>query len=428
MFDLVRATRNAIEKRMSLSDFDSVLDMLASGGVPSYTGKQVSPLNAMQVGAVWACVNVLADDFATLPLPPYRWIDPGTSREEARDHYLWPLLMDQANPRMSAHRFKKTMETWRQLWGNAYAEIDSNGRGQITALWPWRPDRVRVWLKDPGDYRSEVYYTYFPVNRKYDPVTRGEHQMLHVRGISLDGIMGMTPVEVHRQTIGLSMAMTEHAGRFYSNGATVKNVLRHPGKLSDKAEASLRERMKEYRGVENAHKMLLLEEGMEFADVGMKMADAQFIESMNMADLDIARMYKVPAHRINMLDRATNNNIEQLAMEYVQYTLGPNAANWTGEIHASCLSGRERQSIFIEPDFTNLLNGDHAARAAYYTALSNVSGLSPDEIRMREGYNPLPGGIGKLPRAPLNTVPLGTPATLQPIDTSKKTNGVAALQ
>src|SRR5690242_16521281 len=103
---------------MSLSDFDSVLDMIAGGGAPSYTGKQIGHRNAMGISAFWACNNVLADDFATLPVLPYQWIEPGVSRREARDHYLWPLLTEEANRRMSAHDFKRQMETWRNVWGN----------------------------------------------------------------------------------------------------------------------------------------------------------------------------------------------------------------------------------------------------------------------------------------------------------------------
>lgn len=407
--DIVRAARQAVERRMSISDFDAVLDMFAGGGTPSYTGKLVSPRNALSVSSCWACVNVLADDWATLPLLTYRWLKPGESREEARDHYLWPLFTEEANPRMSSHRFKKVMETWRQLWGNAYAEVEMNGRGQVIALWPWRPDRVKVWPLNPDDVRSPLMYTYFPKDRTKEPVTLSEDRILHVRHTSLDGMIGLSPIEVFRQQFGLQMAMTEHAGRFYANGATLRGVLKHPGKLGDKAYESLKESVDEkYVGLANAHRMMILEEGMDYKEIGLKMEDAQFIESMNFNVTDSARIYKVPPHRIGQLDRSTNNNIEQQAMEYVQYTLGPNAANWCGEIHCSLLSARERDSIFTEPDYTYLLTADHSARAAYYTALGNLAAVSPDDVRHLEGWNPLPNGLGKIPRAPVNTAPLGS--------------------
>jgi HK97 family phage portal protein len=399
---------------MSISDFDSILDMIAGGGAPSYTGKLVGPASAMGVSAFWGCVNVLADDFATLPMEAYQWIEPGVSRSQARDHYLWPLFTEEANPRMSSHRFKRQMETWRNVWGNCYAEIETNGRGQVIALWPWHPDRVKVWLETPGDVRSEVYYSYVPSDRTKKPITLSSDHILHVRGTSINGITGMSPIEVHRQTLALGMAMQEHSGRFYGNGATIKGVLQHPGKLSPKAEASLRESLDKYKGLSNSHRMMILEEGMTFAQSAMPLKDAQYIESENLNGENIARIMKVPQHRIGLLARSTNNNIVQQSMEYVQYSLGPNAANWVSEVHCSLLSARERNSVFLVPDYNYLLAGDPATRAALYTVLANTGAFSPDDIRHGEGKNPLSGGIGKTPRTSLNTAPLDSEAAKNP--------------
>lgn len=409
--NLVRAIRQVVERRMSISDFDSVLDMLtgAGNGGPTYTGKLVNPKSAMGVSAFWGCVNVLADDFATLPVLPYRWIEPGISREEARDHYLWPLFTEEANARMSSHDFKKQMETWRNVWGNCYAEIETNGRGQVTALWPWHPERVKVWMTDPNDVRSRVNYTYVPSDRTIKPITLDQDRILHVRGTSLDGITGLSPVTVFRNTLALREAKTEFSGRFYSNGAQIKGVLTTAGKLTDKGEQSIREQMTDkYRGLSNAHRLMILSEGLTYAPTTMPLADAQFIESMNLDDEDIARIMKVPQHRIGLLARSTNNNIVQQSMEYVQYTLGPNAANWCGRAHCSLLSARERNSVFLQPDYNYLLAGDPQTRAALYTVLSATGSYSPDDIRHGEGKNPLPGGIGKTPRVQLNTAPLGS--------------------
>lgn len=433
--NLVRATREAVERRMSIADFDSILDMMSSGGAPSYTGKLVSPKNALGVSAVWACVNVIADDLAATPFPVYRWSEPGVARDEARDHYLWPLLMEEANSRMSAFDFKQAMEIWRLLWGNCFAEIEMNGRGQVLALWPMRPDRVKVWLDDPGDIRSQVWYTYRPMDQRAQPMTLPADRVLHIRHTSIDGITGLSPIEIHRQTIGLMMAMQEHAGRFYSNGASIKGVLSHPGTLGTKGQETLRESMKYYEGLSNAHRMLILEEGMTFKETAMKMDDAQFIETQGYNVTDVARIFKVPPHRIQDLSRATFSNIEQESLDYVQTTQIPICANWGGRIHCSLLSARERDSIFMEPDFTHMLMGDHAARGNYFTAMNNAGILSIDEMRQKEGYNPLPKGLGKLPRVQLNTMPLQTadqpkttPAPTQnaepaPTKAPKKPNG-----
>src|SRR5882724_950250 len=184
--NIIRATRQAIEQRMTIADFDSILDMIAAGGAPTYTGKAVSPKSAMSVAACWDCVNVLADDLATLPFLTYQWLKAGESRDEARQHYLWDLLYHEVNPRMTAFRFKKVMETWRNLWGNAYAEIEINGRGQVTALWPLRSDRVSVWSADPSDPRAPIWYQYTPINRNIDPINIPEDRMLHIRHTSMD--------------------------------------------------------------------------------------------------------------------------------------------------------------------------------------------------------------------------------------------------
>jgi HK97 family phage portal protein len=364
MMNLIRATRQAVERRMSLSEFDSVLDMFAGGGAPSYTGKPVSPRSAMGIDAFWACVNVLADDWATLPVMPYRWIEPGVSKAEARDHYLWPLLTEEANRRQSSHDFKKLMETWRSVWGEGFAEIETNGRGQVIALWPWHPERTTPWLADPNDIRSDLYYTYTPRDRSVKPITLHQDNILHVKGTSLDGLRGMSPVSVFRQTLALRDAKTEFGSRFYANGARVSGVLTTAQKLTDKTENNLREAMEKYRGLTNSHRLMILSEGLEYKPMTMPLVDAQFLESIGADDAAVARIMKVPQHRIGLLDRSTNNNIVQQSMEYVQYTLGPNAANWCGRLHCSLLSGRERDSIVLFPDYNYLLAGDPAMRAA----------------------------------------------------------------
>lgn len=402
----------AAEMRMSISDLDSVLDMMSSGN-PSYTGKLVSPRNAMGVPAVWACVNLIADDFATLPLKTYRWDDTFEDRNEARDHYLWPLFMEEANPRMSYWEFKRAMETWRLLWGNCYAELDINGRGQIMAIWPWRPDRVKVILLDPDDPRSDVLYVYQPMKPGAQPIAVPSDRMLHVRHATIDGIVGLSPIEIHRQQVGLQMAMQEFSGRFYSNGAWMSRILEHPGKLGEKATESLRNSMKMFHeGLSNAHRFMILEEGMKVSEVGMPLTDAQFIESQNYNVTEMARIYKIPPHKVQQLDNATNNNIEQQSIEYIQMTLMPVNSNWCARIHSSMLSQRDRQTVFAESDYSHLLRGDSAGRAQWARAMQGV--LSLDELRRKEGYNALPKKLGKLPRVALNTKAIDDTSKPQP--------------
>jgi HK97 family phage portal protein len=271
MIDIVK--RAALQTRMSISDLDSVMDSMY-GGTPTYTGKLVSQQSALRVSAVWAAISVRADDFAKLPLLTYYRMEEG--RKLARNHYLWGLLQYEANPRMSAFRFKHLMQTWLDLWGNAYAEIETNGRGQVTALWPWRPDRVRVFSSPDGQH---VYYEYTMQDRTR--VTLPADRILHVRGLGVDGFLGLSPIEQHKQTIGLSMAITEHGARFFSNGARPLGFLQYPGKLGDKAYESLKKDFEaRHQGLDNAHRLAILEEGMTYKESGTSMVDAQYLDTM----------------------------------------------------------------------------------------------------------------------------------------------------
>ncbi len=322
--NLVRRMSQQLERRMSLSDLDHMMDQ-ALDGVPTYTGKLVSQDTALRVSAVWACVNGRASDWAKAPLRTFSRL-PGAEGgaynavEPATQHYLWSLLQHEANPLMTAWRFKHLMQSWLDLAGNAYAEIEMNGRGQVTALWPWRPDRVKIYRMGLTPDAPLVYeYTMQDQTKVRLPYTH----VLHLRGLSMDGIMGLSPIEYHKQTVGLSMAITEHGGRFFSNGARPLGVLEHPAKLGDKALASLKESIKaEHEGLSNAHRMLILEEGMKWADVGSSMVDAQYLDTMRFTVEDIARIIDFPVHRLKMLDRMTNNNIEFIGREYVDYALG----------------------------------------------------------------------------------------------------------
>ncbi len=399
--NLVKRAAQQVGAGMSLSDFDRVLDSMY-GGQPSYTGKLVSQQTALAVSAVWSCTNILSGDIATLPFVTYRYVKDG--REPAKDHYLWSLLQQETNPEITAFRFKQMMQTWLCLWGNAYAEIEISGRGQVTALWPWRPDRVSV--SRAGGPMGPLQYTYRMQDGKKFTVPRD--RMLHLRGFGTDGVLGLSPIEIHRQTVGLSLAVTEHGGRLFGNGAVPLGVIQHPSKLGPKAEASLRSSwMAEHGGLENAHRIAILEEGMKYTEVGLKPVDSKYIEILGLTNEDVARIYNVPQHRIGLLERSTNNNIEQQALEYVQFTLGPLAENWHQELEMALLSLRERQQITVRPNYLHLLRGDHAAMAVFIGAMVDRGIVNADEVR--ENYldmNAQADGVGKDYYKALNVAPV----------------------
>ncbi len=398
--NLVRRAAQQVGAGLSLADLDRVMDQ-TYGGQASYTGKLVSQSTALAVGAVWSCIDVLAGDLATLPILTYQRTTVG--RERAYQHYLWGLLQDAANPEMTSWRFKYLMQTWVLLWGNAYAEVEINGRGQVTALWPWRPDRVRV--SRAGSSTGPLQYTYRTQDNKRFTVPAD--RMFHLRGLSLDGVMGLSPIEVHKQTIGLSMAVTEHGARYFSNSARPLGILEHPQKLDDPAYLRLKaDWAEQHQGLDNAHRVAILEEGMTWRETGQNMVDAQYIETAQLTDEGIARIYKVPQHRIGLLERATNNNIEEQSLEYVLYTMAPWTTNWESEIHNSLLSSRELQTVFTRFNYNGLLRGNHDAMAKFIATMRQWGILNADEIR--EDFldmNPQPNGVGKTYWTPVNMLP-----------------------
>lgn len=396
---LVRRAAQQAGAGMSLSDFDRTLDMLYSGQ-PSYTGKLVSQSTAMAISTFWACVNIVSSDFATLPAPTIRTV--GESRVEAPEHYLWGLLQDQANPEMSAFRFKQTMQAWIMLWGNAYAELQINGRGQITAMWPWRPDRVQVFREYDG---GPLVYSYRMRNDR--PVFVPADRMFHLRGLGIDGVTGLNPVETHRQTLGMAGALVEHGARFFSNGARPLGIIRVTEALSDKAYERLKKDWHEnHGGLENAHRVAILEEGAEWSKAGETMVDAQYIESQKLTAEDIARICNVPHHRVGLMADSTNSNITQQSLEYVLYTQMPICANWRSEIHCSMLSARELQTISTVFKFINLLRGDYEAMGKFIAVVRQWGILSADEVREQFlDLSPIKDGSGKAYWEPVNMVP-----------------------
>ena len=397
--NLVRRAAQQIGAGMSISDLDRMMDA-AYGGSPSYTGKLVSQTTALAVSAVWGCINGLANDIAKMPLLTYQankdW------REPFKEHYLWSLLLQEANPEMTAYRFKHLAQTWVGLWGNAFAEMEINGRGQVTALWPWRPDHVRVSREYSG---GPLQYSYRMKNGKVFTVP--QERMLHLRGMSVDGVMGLSPIDVHKQTVGLSMAITQHGGAFFANGARPLGLLQHPGHLDDKAYLQLKNDWDDqHRGLDNAHRVAILEEGMTWKEAGLDMVDAAYIESYKLTAEDIARIYNFPQHRLGLLDRATNNNIQQLALEYVMYNLGPWTECWTQEIEFALLSTRERQTVSVGFDFTKMLLGDYQSMGQFIGTMRQWGILNADEVRQKFlDMGPQPNGVGKTYLEPVNMMP-----------------------
>lgn len=373
----------------SLGDLDRWMDI---------TQFQGSPEVAMSVSAHWACVQAVSGDLAKIPLRTCRRTS-DDEREIARNHYLYRLLRWRANPEMSAFRFKRLMQSWILQHGNAFAEIEISGRGQVVALWPWHPSKVSVERPVAG---GPLVYTYRLGSG--EPIRRPGELILHLRGLESDGLMGLSVLEAHRQRFNYSHALESHGYEFFKNGARPLGVLEHPGELGEEGiEASRAMWESAHGGITRAHRVAVLEEGMKYHEVGVRAVDAQYIESMKFGIEDIARIHGVPPHRIGHLEEATNNNIEHQGKEYVQFCVGVHGENWTQEIQQSLLSTREQETIYTEFDYEELLRGDYAAQAAFFGALLDRGTLTNDEVRGKFNLNRHKDGMGAKPRVALNT-------------------------
>ena len=370
------------------------------GGFQSTAGVTVTEQSALRSAAVYACVRVLAESVASLPLITYQRTAIGKQR--AVNHALYPLLHDMPNSEMTSFEFREALMGHVLLWGNAYAEIELNNRGDVMALWPLRPDRMQVARNDAGDlvYRYQMpdnSYTVFP-----------QSLIFHLRGLSSNGIVGYSPIQMARNAIGLSLATEEFGARFFSNGARPGAVLQHPGQLGDKAYERLKSGWADqHQGLSNAQRMAILEEGMKIETIGVPPNDAQFLETRKFQTEEIARIFRVPLHKIGDLEHATFSNIEQQELGFVVDSLRSWLVRIEQAITRDLIGPLERRTIFAEFLIDGMLRGDQASRYTAYATGRQWGWLSVNDVRRLENMNEIESGDVYL--EPLNMKEAGTP-------------------
>ncbi|WP_297479036.1 phage portal protein [Ferrovum sp.] len=353
-------------------------------GVQTMAGMRVTADNALQLSAVFSCVRIISSQFASLPFVLYRTRRDG-GKKRVTDHPLYPLLARRPNPYQNAFEWREMLAGHLVLRGNAFNQIVSNRQGEITALVPLHPDRVTIDLLPNGDYR----YKYTTMTGSEQIFPRG--QIWHLRGLSLDGIIGLSPIALARNAIGGAMAAQNYGSRFFANDAKpLSGYVEYPGSFKDKmAREQFRESLQESQTGANRGKIAVFEFGMKYHQLGLTNEDAQFLETRKFQVNDIARWFGVPPHKIGDLERSTNNNIEQQAQEFVQECLGPMAERWEASIEAELLF--DDDGLEAEFLFSQLLRGDSQARAQYYNLGINGGWLTRNEARLSENLNPLPG-------------------------------------
>lgn len=350
-------------------------------------GTRVTVDSAMGLPAVFSCVRVLAESFAIMPFKLYLpSIDGKTRGPQIRKHWLYRLLAKAPNKFQSPYEFRLMLQGHLALRGNAFCQITANGKGEIVDLLPLHPDRMLIEMLPNGSYR----YRYTDQTGNVVIYTRGE--IWHLRGLSSDGIIGLSPIEVARESIGEGLALQAYSSRFFANDAKPGGGwIEYPGRFADATtKKTFRDSWAEMQAGKNRGKVAVLEGGMKFHELGLNNADSQFIESRASKVSDVARLFRIPPHKIGDLSKATFSNIEQQSIEFWQDTMLPWAEMWESSIEFFLLG----PDSDLEPEFdmSRMMRGDGEARGKRINALVLGGVMTPNEGRQEEGLDPKPGG------------------------------------
>ena len=360
------------------------------GGTTS--GNRVTEQSAMQMTAVYACVRILSEAIAGLPVHLYHYTETG-SKEKAVGHPLYFLLHDEPNPEMTSFVFRETMMTHLLLYGNAYSQIIRNGKGEVIGLYPLMPNRMTVDRDDKG----QIYYQYQVSDSDAPTMKEGtvnlkKEDVLHIPGLGFDGLVGYSPIAMAKNAIGLSIATEEYGAKFFANGATPGGILEYPGTVKDPDR--VRESWNKGFSGRNSHKVAILEEGMKYTPISISPNEAQFLETRKFQIDEIARIFRVPPHMVGDLEKSSFSNIEQQSLEFVKYTLDPWVSRWEQNMARSLLTAEEKQNYFIKFNVDGLLRGDYQSRMNGYATARQNGWMSANDIRELENLDRIPAELG----------------------------------
>ncbi len=352
------------------------------------SGEKVDEKSAMQIATVYACVRLLAETVAGLPLQLFKYTnEKENGKEKAREHPLYKILYRQPNPEMTSFTFRETMMTHLLLWGNAYAQVIRDGKNNILGLYPLQPDLVEV----DRNERGQIYYIYHaytdevPGKNNKDIFFRYD-EVFHVPGLGFNGLVGFSPIAMMKNALGTTLAVEKYGSSFFKNGAQPSGVLEHPGVLKDPSK--IRENwMNVYGGANNAHKIAVLEEGMSYKAISLPPEDSQFLSARQFSVQEICRIFRCPPHLIQDLEHATYSNIEHQSIDYMCYSVGPWLTRIEQAIVKDLLLEKEQEIYFPKFNVDGVLRGDYLSRmSGYATGISNGF-LSPNDVRRLENMD-----------------------------------------
>lgn len=351
----------------------------------TWAGKSVTERTAMQTTAVYACVRIIAETVASLPLHVYAYTDNG--KEKVYSHPLYRILHDIPNPEMNSFVMREVMMTHLLLWGNSYSQIIRNGKGEVTALYPLMPEKMAV---DRGN-DGRLYYTYR--SDKQGAFVFDKDEIFHVVGLGFDGLIGHSPIAMAKNAIGLSIAAEEYGSGFFSNSGTPSGVLEHPGHLKEpeKVRAAWEAA---YGGSSNAHRVAVLEEGLKFNPISINPQEAQFLETRKFQVNEICRIFRVPPHMIADLEKSSFNNIEQQSLDFVTNTIRPWLVRIEQTAFQQLFTEKEREKYFVKFNVDGLLRGDFQSRMNGYAIGIQNGFMSPNDVRELEDLNRIPAELG----------------------------------
>ena len=369
----------------------------AIGGGVSETGITVNANNSLGVTAVWRAVKIISEGIAGLDKGVFSKDSDGNTIEK-NTHYLNKLLTEPYD-RYTGFTFFESMQANACLRGNAYAAIIRDESGRPINLVMINPSFVSVMF----DTNRNFYYQV--TNDKHEVEIVYPDDILHIPSLVLesDHIVGKSPIQVHRESLGLSLATTKYASRFFKNGAHVSGYLSTDGSLKpDAAQRMAESWRRRFGGINNVGKTPVLEEGLKYYPLSLNPQDAMFVETHRLNVEDVSRIFGVPAHMLSSLDRATFSNIEHQSREYVTHTLTPWARRWESELKRKLVPERDKSRMSILFNMDSLLRGDSESRAKLIDTYMKWGVLNRDEIRRMEGFNDIEDGSGKKYYVPLN--------------------------
>lgn len=385
------------------------------GGGKTKAGVPVSEYTALQLPVVYACVNRIANPISRFPLGMFRRLDDGSRRPvKAEEHPLARQLGVRPNEHMSSRTLRKTTQGHALLWGNGYLEIERNRRGQSVGMFPLLPDRTRP-VREDGEYAFRTTIDGESIKLPHDDV-------IHIMDQSQDGFVGISQIAMARQAIGMGLAMEEFGAKFFANDAKSGGFLMHPGRLNQQAKQNLRGENGERKappdspaagleaqgGLENAHRVKVLEEGMKFISTTIPPEDAQFLGSREFQIAEVARIFDVPLVLLQSHEKSTSwgSGIEQLMIGFLRSTIEPWVDAWEQELNWKLFTAEEiDRGFYVKFNMKAMLRGDMKARAEFYAKLFGVGGFSPNRILELEDEDGI-GEIGDHHFVPANYVTL----------------------